>query len=96
MLVAESRDSSGKERTRIQGEMTSSLAAFDQLPSDATAKVSPFKIAIKDDALKELHTLLSLSKLAPITYEGLQDRRYGAPYDWLKKARSAWLDEFDW
>ncbi|KAL8743847.1 MAG: hypothetical protein Q9190_003836 [Brigantiaea leucoxantha] len=76
--------------------MTSSLAAFDQLPSDATAKVSPFKIAIKDDALKELHTLLSLSKLAPITYEGLQDRRYGAPYDWLKKARSAWLDEFDW
>ena len=39
-----------------------------------------------------LWALLSLSKLAPVTYEGLQDREYGVPHDWLKQARSTWMD----
>ncbi|KAK4692271.1 hypothetical protein P7C71_g4898, partial [Lecanoromycetidae sp. Uapishka_2] len=61
----------------------SAVATFDDLPSGLSNKVIPFKIAIKDDALEELYTLLSLSKLAPVTYEGLQDRKYGSFLEFL-------------
>ncbi len=70
---------------------------YSQVPADATARISPFKIAISDKSLEELHTLLSLSKLAPVTYEGLQqDRRYGITREWLEQAKSTWLKNFDW
>ena len=76
--------------------MPSTLAGFDHLPHMPLVPISPFKIAVPDDALSELYALLSLSKLAPVTYEALQDRKYGVPYDWLKNARSVWLNSFDW
>lgn len=70
---------------------------FGQAPTAATARISPFKIAIPDKSLQELHTLLSLSKLAPVTYEGLQkDRRYGITREWLQETKSTWLNNFDW
>lgn len=70
---------------------------FAQVPADASVRVSPFKIAIPDKSLQELHTLLSLSKLAPVTYEGLQkDRRYGITREWLEEAKSTWMNSFDW
>ena len=76
--------------------MSSFPASYGQVPSIATAQVSPFKLSISDDAVKELQTLLSLSKLAPVTYESLQDRKYGVSHDWLSTARATWLNDFDW
>ena len=76
--------------------MTSPAMAFDQLPAGSTTEVSPFHVSVTDDALSELKMFLSLSKLAPVTYEGLQDRKYGVPHRWLKNAKSVWLKDFDW
>jgi microsomal epoxide hydrolase len=70
---------------------------FGQVPTNATAGIALFKVSIPDRSLEELHTLLSLSKLAPVTYEGLQqDRKYGITREWLEQAKSFWLNDFDW
>ena len=76
--------------------MASTAANFAQLPSGASNNVSPFRVAIKDEAIQELNTLLSLCKLAPLTYEALQGHKYGVPHDWLKKAKAVWMNEIDW
>lgn len=76
--------------------MSTASEAFDQLPYEPLVPVHPFEVAISDHVWHELIILLSRSKLAPRTYEALQGRKYGVPYDWLVKARMIWLRDFDW
>lgn len=66
-------------------------------PPNATIKVTPFKVAIPDEALEELQTLLKYSKLGPVTYESVQqDRKYGVTHDWLRNAKDTWQNKFNW
>ncbi|KAL6240140.1 hypothetical protein BDW75DRAFT_197076 [Aspergillus navahoensis] len=70
---------------------------FTKLPSTATITPSPFRIAIPDEQLSDFKTLLRLSKIAPQTYENLQeDRRYGVTHEWMSKMKEEWLNSFDW
>jgi microsomal epoxide hydrolase len=70
---------------------------YSRIPDTATLKLEPFKIAISDEAVEELHVLLKYSKVAQPTYESLQkDRRYGITHEWLQEAKRYWLDEFKW
>ncbi|CAI7577403.1 unnamed protein product [Penicillium glandicola] len=65
--------------------------------STSTAFLTPFKVAITEDKLVELETLIKLAKLAPPTYENSQtDRRYGVTTDWLVTMRDQWLRTYHW
>lgn len=74
------------------------MAEYDNIPSRATVKVDKFKISISDEQISDLKTLLRLSPLAPETYENLHtdNGRYGVSYEWMKKAKDHWLNEYDW
>ncbi|KAL4988285.1 Alpha/Beta hydrolase protein [Aspergillus falconensis] len=72
-------------------------APFTKLPSTATIIPSPFRIAIPNEQLSDFKTLLKLSKIAPQTYENLQeDRRYGVTHEWMSTMKEEWLNSFDW
>lgn len=69
---------------------------FSNVPSGAKVTPNPFQVHISDDQIEELQLLVKLSKVAPPTYEGLQqDRRYGISNEWLATAKEAWKN-FDW
>ncbi|KAL4818094.1 Alpha/Beta hydrolase protein [Aspergillus spinulosporus] len=72
-------------------------ALFTKLPSTATITPSSFRVAIPDEQLSDLKTLLRLSRTAPQTYENLQeDRRYGVTHEWMSTMKEEWLNNFDW
>jgi len=69
---------------------------FDVLPEGARVEPTPFKVSISEERLSEMKQLISLAKIGPVTYEGLQqDRKYGITREWLEGAREAWK-QFDW
>lgn len=70
---------------------------FNKVPSGAKISPTPFQVRISDEQIQELQTLVKLSKIAPPTYEGLQqqDRKYGITTDWLVTAKEAW-EKFNW
>jgi microsomal epoxide hydrolase len=69
---------------------------FSIVPAGAKIRPSPFKVAISDEQIKELHTLIKISKPPPETYESSQkDRRYGVTSEWMATAKDKWL-ELDW
>lgn len=69
---------------------------FIEIPSGAKANPSPFKVNISDEQIQELQLLVTLSKIAPPTFEGRQpDRKYGVTTEWLANAKEAWK-AFDW
>ncbi|KZF25282.1 alpha/beta-hydrolase [Xylona heveae TC161] len=71
--------------------------AFASVPESAKATLKPFKVAIPEDQIEELHSLIQAAKLAPRTYESSQqNRQYGVTYDWMKTTKSTWLNDFDW
>ncbi|RAK84782.1 epoxide hydrolase [Aspergillus costaricaensis CBS 115574] len=70
--------------------------AYSKVPSGTTVIPSPFQVHVPDEQIEELQLLVKLSKLAPPTYEGLQqDRKYGITNEWLANAKEAWKS-FDW
>lgn len=70
---------------------------FATLPTNATLQPTPFKVSIPDSDIKELQTLLEISKLAPDTFEGSQkDRKYGVTNKWIREAKETWQNDFDW
>ncbi|KAL2865843.1 epoxide hydrolase family protein [Aspergillus lucknowensis] len=72
-------------------------APFTKFPSTAKITPCPFRIAIPDEQLSELKTLIKLSKVGPQTYENLQqDRRFGVTHEWISARREEWLNKFDW
>ncbi len=71
--------------------------SFSKLPAKAKGTVKPFKIAIPQDDLDVFHTVLKHSRIAPLTYENLQeDRQLGISRKWLEDAKNKWLQEFNW
>ncbi|KAL4879615.1 Alpha/Beta hydrolase protein [Aspergillus karnatakaensis] len=72
-------------------------APFATLPSSATIKPSPFRIAIPDEQISDFKTLVKLSKIAPKTYENLQsDGRFGVTHEWMSTLKEEWQNKFDW
>ncbi|CAF3994402.1 unnamed protein product [Adineta steineri] len=70
---------------------------FTNLPRSATVQPTPFKVSIPQSNLDELKTLIQLSKVAPLTYEGSQeDRKYGVTNKWIREAKEKWEKDFDW
>jgi microsomal epoxide hydrolase len=56
-----------------------------------------FKVEVPDKAIQDLKTLLDISPLPPVTYEGsLQNRKYGVTRDWLVETRDYWRHKFEW
>jgi len=74
------------------------MAGYDTVPENAGLKVDSFTLSIPDQELSDFKELLRLSKLAPQTYENLHtdDGKFGVSYDWMKKAKDYWLNEYDW
>lgn len=75
------------------------IMSYDKLPSGCTLKVSPFKAAVSEDALREFQDLIRLAKLGPKTFEntrGQDDRKFGVQHDWAANAKDAWQNHYDW
>ncbi|KAI0120959.1 Alpha/Beta hydrolase protein [Xylariales sp. AK1849] len=70
--------------------------SFSLFPSTLQFKPQSFEVSVPQDKINEFHHLLELSKIGPITYEGLQsDRKYGITAEWLNNTKDEWLS-FDW
>lgn len=70
---------------------------YSKVPRRASNIPNTFKVSIPETQLSDFKTLLKLSKIAPATYESLQeDRRYGLTTNWITEAKDYWLNEFDW
>lgn len=77
-------------------EMNYDHEELPPVPAVPLAPPIPYTVSIPDDKIEELHLLIALGKVAPLTYEGsLQDRRYGITNEWLQQAKEQWL-QFDW
>lgn len=72
-------------------------ADYGNVPLAASKAPEPFNITIPEDKLRELNTLLKLSKIPAPTYESLQeDGRYGISHKWITDTKAYWEDQFDW
>ncbi|KAB5582241.1 Alpha/Beta hydrolase protein [Coniochaeta sp. 2T2.1] len=71
---------------------------FGTVPEGAPGKPTPFTLHIPDEELSHFHQLLSLSKIAPPTYENLKGGKHdlGVHRDWIVSAKDAWLNSFNW
>jgi microsomal epoxide hydrolase len=70
---------------------------YSLIPRNAEVKPSKFTLSVSENQLDEFKILLKLSKIGPITYEGVQqDRKYGITHEWLKNAKEYWEKTFDW
>ena len=73
------------------------MAGFDVVPQAASLRVNKFEAAVPENELNDFKQLLRLSKLAPETYENLQeDRRFGVTRKWMSDAKQHWEYVFDW
>ena len=73
------------------------MAGYDTIPQAARLQPEKFQLSISDQDLADFNILLRLSKLAPRTYENLQnDGRYGVTYEWMSKAKEYWETKYDW
>lgn len=73
------------------------MATYSQTPAGVIVQPKPFKVSIPQPKIDDFQTLLRLSKIAPPTYENLQeDRRYGITARWLSEAKEEWLNNFNW
>ena len=71
--------------------------SFAKLPAGAAGAAQPYEVAIPQDELDSLQTLLRYSRLAPLNYENTQeDGRLGITRKWLEDARTKWQHDFDW
>ncbi|KAF2493584.1 epoxide hydrolase [Lophium mytilinum] len=75
---------------------------YTKIPSSAKGHPQPYTLAVPEDDLKEFKTLLQLSRLGPVTWEGKQGDRpdgislLGITRAWLSNAKDYWLESFDW
>ncbi|KAF1926207.1 putative epoxide hydrolase [Didymella exigua CBS 183.55] len=61
------------------------------------SSAKPFTLNIPDQDIDEWRQLLTLSKLAPETWEGShEDGRYGVTHKWLRETKDYWLNTYDW
>ena len=70
---------------------------YSSPPKTAKSHPKPFNVSIPDSSIAEFKQLLNLSKLAPATFENLQeDRKFGVTGQWLRDAKERWEKNFDW
>lgn len=76
-----------------------SMAGFDTFPKAAKSQPSPYHVAVPKERVAELKQLLTLSKIAPPTYENLHaeplEGNFGLTREWLVNAKKEW-GAFDW
>jgi hypothetical protein len=85
-----------RNRDNQDSSTQSSTIVFKMCPPEWKS-CQPFEVAILETALRELSTLLRLSRLPPEMYERLQrDRRYGITLPWMSNAKDAWEIQLDW
>ncbi|KKY21714.1 putative epoxide hydrolase [Phaeomoniella chlamydospora] len=73
---------------------------FSNLPAGSSDSIKPFEINIQPKVLNDLKDSIKLSAFAPLTYESSTAdpkdlESFGISYEWLQKARDAWLT-YDW
>ncbi|KAF2737153.1 epoxide hydrolase-like protein [Polyplosphaeria fusca] len=57
----------------------------------------PFTLNISENDFSEFKQLLKLSKIGPVTWEGVQDdRRFGLTHKWITETKDYWLNKYDW
>ncbi|UPX13223.1 uncharacterized protein EKO05_0003744 [Ascochyta rabiei] len=67
------------------------------MPYSPPSSAKPFTLNIPDQDIEDWRQLLTLSKLAPKTWEGSQeDRRYGVTHKWLTETKEYWLNTYSW
>jgi microsomal epoxide hydrolase len=70
---------------------------FGVVPSTAKTTPEDFVVAFPPTELDDMRSLIAASRIGPETFEGLQqDRKYGVTAQWLRDAKTTWLEEFDW
>lgn len=78
------------------------MASYATLPPGAdTSAIKPFKVAIPEETLQDMKTLIKLSKVAVPSYENTHsgedaDHHYGIDREWVVKAKGVWEGEYDW
>ncbi|WPG99507.1 alpha/beta-hydrolase [Acrodontium crateriforme] len=83
------------------------MAGYDQIPTSATLKPTPFKAHVDEKQLSDMKQLLALSPIGPAVFENTSQnqgetlmstpaRKYGMRRDWLANAKEQWLRGFDW
>ncbi|KAI9664237.1 MAG: hypothetical protein M1831_002416 [Alyxoria varia] len=81
------------------------MESFSTIPPHAPllSSIQPFNLHIADQQLDDFKQALSFGKIAPETYENLQDDgeaegvgRFGLTRKWLVEAKKVWEGEFDW
>lgn len=74
------------------------MSTFANPPHPTSEGVlSPFKIAIHDDAIAKLHHLLRACPLAPQNWENSKtDGSFGVSRDWVTATADYWVQTFDW
>lgn len=79
--------------------MTSSKR-YAELPSSADKEaIKAFTLAIPDDELARMKTLLQLSTIASANYENTyadKSNEFGLSREWLIAAKDRWENVFDW
>lgn len=70
---------------------------FSAIPSNATGTFEPYTVAIPENKLKSLHTLLDTCPIANETYESmLEDGELGVNHTWLTNSVKHWQSNFNW
>jgi microsomal epoxide hydrolase len=77
--------------------MSQTRKTFGTLPPNARTTPEDFVVAFPQSELDDLPSLVAASRIGPETFEGLQqDRKYGITTQWLRDAKTSWLEDFDW
>lgn len=70
---------------------------FGVVPSAALTIPKRFLVNFPQADLDELRSSIAASRVGPETFESRQeDRKYGITTQWLRDAKEAWLNDFDW
>ncbi|KAF4313285.1 Alpha/beta hydrolase fold-1 [Botryosphaeria dothidea] len=77
--------------------MSPPLFAKPPHPISSGAALSQFNVAIPEEDVQNLKTLLKILPIAAANYENSQnDRRFGSPRQWLVESVAYWQNKFDW
>lgn len=73
------------------------MPLYATLPSTRTLDVRPFKAHVDQSKLDHMKELLSLSPVAPVTFENTHvGRKFGIERHFAQNAKKVWLNDFDW
>jgi microsomal epoxide hydrolase len=77
--------------------MSKTQKTFGTLPPNARITTEDFVVAFPQTELDDLRSLIAASRVGPDTFEGFQqDRKYGISAQWLRDAKTSWLEDFNW